>query len=226
VLVSRKSQPQRFQAAGFTIVELMIATMVFSVIMLIVATVVIAFSRSYYGATNAAHTQETTRTTIDAVSQSIQFGSQPFSPGISSADTSLNYFCAGGYLFAFNQGVRYDGAAPTNTNAGLYMLPVTSACAVPATLTGGRQLLGKDMRVMRLTVSPVAGDTQRYQVSATLAYGNDNDLFCKVGDACPPSAPLTNEQLVAAGPNLACITGTGAEYCAVSSLTTVVQKRT
>lgn len=212
-------------SAGFTIIELMIATLVFSFIMLMVAVAVIAFSKNYYRSTNVAHTQETTRTIIDAVSQSIQFGAYPFSAGATTADTSLNYFCSGGYLFAFNKGVIYDGGAPTNTNAGLYMIPAPAGCAAPTTLSGGRQLLSKGMQLVKLDISPVIGGTNRYQVAVTLAYGNGNDLFCDLTGPCPRSVDLTPSQLIAAGSDLRCITGSGSEYCAVSSLTSVVQKR-
>ncbi len=60
---------------GFTLVELMIATTVFSVILLGATTAVIQIGRMYYKGVIASRSQETARRVIDEISRAIQFNS-------------------------------------------------------------------------------------------------------------------------------------------------------
>ncbi len=89
---------------GFTIVELMIATLVFSVILTVVTMGVISFSNRYYKGVHASTTQNTTRNIMDTITQAIQFGEARVDP--SGAN---NFFCAGGSVFMFDaSGAMYD----------------------------------------------------------------------------------------------------------------------
>ncbi len=58
---------------GFTLVELMITTSIFAVILLGATAAVIQVGRMYYKATVTIRTQETSRRVIDEISRSIQF---------------------------------------------------------------------------------------------------------------------------------------------------------
>lgn len=74
---------------GFTVVELMIATLVFSVILTVITMGVLSFRNRYYKAVNASTTQNTTRTVIDTDKvRLIQFGSAQVVP----TDPSKTYF--------------------------------------------------------------------------------------------------------------------------------------
>jgi prepilin-type N-terminal cleavage/methylation domain-containing protein len=73
--------PQTEKSSGFTIVELMISTLVFSVILLVVTFGIVHFTNSYYRGINGSTTQDTARTIVDSVTQAIQFSSGTITSG-------------------------------------------------------------------------------------------------------------------------------------------------
>jgi prepilin-type N-terminal cleavage/methylation domain-containing protein len=58
---------------GFTIIELLIATVTFSVILLIITGAIIQFSKVYYKGVVSSRTQEAARSVVDEVSKAAQF---------------------------------------------------------------------------------------------------------------------------------------------------------
>lgn len=193
-------------ADGFTIVELMIATLVFSTILVLITVGVLYFSRSYYASINRSTTQNTARAIVSNISQAIQFTGTAIA---TTADTGSSYFCAGGNIYVFKPGVQYQGGTASAANPGLYVAPSTAGCASPAGLdynnAQSQQLLGKSMRIANLSVSNVGN--QLYVISLTLAYGDDDLLSATTGS------------------DVVCKSQLGSQFCAVSSLNTTVQRR-
>lgn len=202
-LPQKKIRPE----AGFTIVELMIATVVFSSILIVVAAGIVQFTNSYYRGVHASSTQNAARSLTDAVSQAVQFGSADVSDG-------LNVFCAGGQNFTISAGALYDGAS---NSGGARMSPQTVGCA--ATASNGKQFLSRNMRITTARLTGSLGGV--YSFTVTVAYG-ENDLLC--AGSCT-STPPTNAELVAAGDNISCKPGKGSQYCAVSTIRTSIKKR-
>ncbi len=189
----------------------MIATLVFSVILTVITVGVISFTNHYYKGVNISATQNTARSIVDTISQAIQFGSAQITIG-------GNYFCAGGYVFTY----ATTGALYTGSQTGLYMSPMGSVCQ-PATapLTGGKQLLAKNMRLTNLTVSPV-GSGNLYNISVNVAYGPD-DLLCS--NSQPGTCKGTNTMVFWPVTDITCRSTVGSQYCATSSLKTTVEQR-
>lgn len=201
---------------GFTVVELMIATMVFSLILTIVTTGVISFTMRYYKGVNSSTTQTTARSVLDTIGQAIQFGSSTVRPTL-AAD---NYFCAGGYSFTFDKGALYSGTG----NGGIYMAPMGSVCG-PQT-SGGKQLLGKNMRVTALSVDLISGTGgagSLYKINLGIAYGAD-DLLCSP-TASPGACSGTSNLASYWRSDIQCRGSTGSQFCATSKLTTIVEQR-
>lgn len=69
-------------AQGFTLVELMIATALFSSILLLITFGLLSIGQNYYKGKNSARTQDVARRVIDEISQAIQFGDAAPSPEI------------------------------------------------------------------------------------------------------------------------------------------------
>jgi prepilin-type N-terminal cleavage/methylation domain-containing protein len=203
---------------GFTIVELMIATLVFSVILTVVTMGVISFSNRYYKGVHASTTQNTTRNIMDTITQAIQFGEARVDP--SGAN---NFFCAGGSVFMFDaSGAMYDGLAGQR---GMYVAPKVGDACVDQALTGGRQMLGKRMRIAAMSVTQVAGVSTMYRAQVVIAYGEDNALCApSLPMGCSPSASYSAVNFINR-PDVTCKPGNGNQYCAVSRLTANVQKR-
>src|SRR5262249_25193419 len=59
--------------AGFTIVELMVATLVFSTILIVITYGVLSFTRAYYNGVTNSTTQDTARNIISTISQAVEF---------------------------------------------------------------------------------------------------------------------------------------------------------
>jgi len=207
------------RSAGFTIVELMIATAVFSLVLLVVTTGFLAFTRSYFRGVNTAATQSAARNITDVISQSVQFE-------LDSADLSRienGVFCLGSRRFSYVPGQKYDGTA---TTTGLVSRPFNGGSCQDSPATDSDtsdtvQLLGKNMRVASIKIAPDPnGET--FSVETIIAYG-DADLLCSDAVDCRGSDEITNWADQSAG--LRCRAVSGSQFCSVSALKTVVTKR-
>jgi prepilin-type N-terminal cleavage/methylation domain-containing protein len=199
---------------GFTIIELMIATSVFSVILLLCTIALLQIGRTYYKGLTESKIQQAARSIIDEISRGIQFSGNPIASTPTGAGSSY-VFCIGDQRYSvmldqevennpssMHQGYHalvsdnYPGcnnSSPKNTNFGT------------GTLTNGaRELLGLNMRLTSLSVSNVA-NTNLYSINLRLVYGDD-DVLNSTQTACARVSA-------------------GTQFCAVSELDTVVQKR-
>ncbi len=219
------------EQSGFTIVELMIATLVFSVVLLVITVGVLHFTSSYYKGINSSTTQTTAQNAIDSVSQAIQFSSN----GSAGTDVSPpGLFCAGSQMFLYSLGVQYQGGTPSAANWGLYMFPNphTSNCSTTGigSFAGGTELLGKGMRVTNVSVLTIDPVKNLWQISLTLTYG-DSDLLCRTTlgggtkGSCQQTAPTYALTDTVSGTDVSCKSQIGSQFCSVAALSTVAQQR-
>lgn len=205
---------QHSRERGFTIIELMIATLIFSVILTVITMGVMSFTNNYYRGVNNSTTQNTTRTILDTISQAIQFGSAPVYLPI----PVNNYFCAGGYSFTYDKGVLYT----ETSQMGLYMAPMGALCsATTIPPTGGTQLLGKNLRLTNLEVKSVG--VNLYSVTVSIAMG-PYDLLCSPS-LYPAGCNGSPTVFWSTANDVTCRSTVGSQLCATSTLTTVVEKR-
>ena len=202
---------------GFTILELLVASTVFAIILLVVATGVIRFTDSYYKGITESKTQSASREIMNEISQSIQFG-KSFS-SLTGA-SGVQGICTDNTLYSYKVGQQVTDSSP---NAGLnqdyhgLVVSTGGACAgaTPSLPNGSalpansRELLGQHMRLSSLTVTN-SGDL--YTIRVRVIYG-DNDLLT------PVVTGSTNWALEK------CSSGPGTQFCAVSDLNTTVQRR-
>jgi prepilin-type N-terminal cleavage/methylation domain-containing protein len=227
---SKKSLGSR----GFTIIELSIATLVFSIILIVVTAGIIQFTNQYYKGLTASSTQTTARAISDAITQDIQFSpattnsvTETPTPGSVSPPYA---FCAGGHLYSYQLGKQVSKSGTGTQNKVFHALvedtnPPVSACGggTPTaeslssqTLTGAnspsteREMLDPNMRLADLSVKNTVG-TNLYVVTVRVVYGDD-DL-------------LTNSSNDPTAANAVCKGQAGSQFCATSELTTTVQKR-
>lgn len=195
---------------GFTIIELMIATVVFSLVVLVITVAVMQFSRQYYRGVVASSTQGTARSIIDDVTRSIQFNKE----GIYELreGSVIKGYCVGGvkrYSFEpFQQALGNRHSLVTDTvNAGCSTStpPLDiSAINAPLSTPNAREMVGERMRIAKFNITSSGG---LYVVTVKVVYG-DNDLLTSTTNA-----------------DMQCKTGAGSQFCAVSELTTTVKKR-
>lgn len=192
---------------GFTIVELMIATVVFSMTLMIVATGFVQIGRMFYKGITQAKTQEVARNVLDEVSRNIQFSVGDVrcvdntSNPCDTADMS-GTLCIGGthYIFNLNQVV-------TSTTPALRRA-VTSSSAACGTLTTGEERLAQNMRLVDFTVNCLP-NPDICDISMVVAHG-DTDLL---------NVDMTNRTAKCFGSR------SGTQFCAVTNLKTSVLRR-
>jgi prepilin-type N-terminal cleavage/methylation domain-containing protein len=203
-----------YKSEGFTIIELLVSTLVFGVVLLIITTAILQISRVYYRGITEAKAQNATRNIVDTLAQNIQFNGGNVTPTPPNPTAGASYaFCIGNQQYSYTLGYQL---ADNPTSAQTYHALVNQnlpgcVSSSPAqnvrnqTVTG-RELLGPSMRLAKLEVTSLT-DTL-YKISVRVVYGDD-DL-------------LTNPNAADAN----CIAQrAGTQFCASSELTTIVAKR-
>jgi prepilin-type N-terminal cleavage/methylation domain-containing protein len=228
----------KINKAGFTIIELMIATVVFAVIMLIISTALIQIGRLYDKGMTASRTQTVARNIMNDIAQSIQFDkgsirgtneSLPDDIEVTTATNLSRSICIVDRHYSY-----FIGQQVSNTSHGLVALNGSGCGGDPAqnltaaTLAAGsEELLGDRMRLTRLAVEPVSSDSPNtYMVTIGVMYG-DTDLICSPSllDNCTNELVLSVEELAEAD-DLRCKNiRSGSQFCSLSELSTVVERR-
>lgn len=235
-VVAEPDMPQ----AGFTIIELLIATLVFSMVIMVILYGVLDFTHAYYSGVNSSSTQDTARNIMNTVAQSIEFSGSDITttPATFPAAGNLVSFCAGGTTYVYSWGVEYNSSTgPSSTNAGLYA--ITGGCqTLPFAISGGQELLANHMRITDLTVTQSPANARLYTITLGLAYG-DGNLLCNASDTnhpggCLPgatqntaTASVVGNSSYAGGPenDVQCLRITGSQFCAHAGLSTTVSLR-
>lgn len=216
----------RTQQHGFTLIELMIATTVFSVILLGSTTAVIQIGRMYYKGVVTSKTQEIARRTIDDIARTIQFNdAQIFEPlpvdymatGISDGTVTVRAVCIGTTRYSYVLNAQVDRQNDFNKHRLRHALwqdtvddPSLCGNNMPdlsqeQPSPDGRELLGRFMRLQKLEVKH---DEDPTALSVGIIYGDDDLLL---PDATNPTNCRGAIQ--------------GAQWCSVSTLTTQVRQR-
>lgn len=223
-----KLTKSRIDSRGFTIIEFMMATTVFSVILMGVTAAVLHMGTAYQHSLYTSATQAATRNLVDSVAQAVKFsaGDVNFVDG-----GNTDAICVGNRQFLFVPGRQLAGPTPATATryAVLTRQNVTGSCPVPDAVSGPvsgqpNELLGKNMRLSKLRVDPAPGEPALHIVTARVLYGDD-DLFCIDTATCDPSSNtvLTIDQLQ--NDNVRCRSTSGSQFCAVSELSVSVYRR-
>jgi prepilin-type N-terminal cleavage/methylation domain-containing protein len=194
---------------GFTFVELLISSAVFSVVLLLCAVGIVQVGKMFYKGVTINRTQDTARRVADDLSQSIQFGNTQTGnfrqTGISGSNLSL---CLGEVRYTYNTGVALSANQHVlwkdRIATGASCTPVNLSVPVPS--INGVELLGENMRIPRINVPPPSSGV--WSVDIIVAYGEDTDIFLN------PSNPTQCKS-----------SNIGGQFCAVSRINTNVIKR-
>jgi prepilin-type N-terminal cleavage/methylation domain-containing protein len=190
---------------GFTIIELLIATTVFSVILLLISAGLIYIGKVYYRTTEQTKTQEATRAIISEITQAVRFSGGDIIVGVDA-------FCVGDIMFVPNENVMVIGA-----NTGLVRSGYTGTCqATNANPTAAgnpaTDLVPKGMFLREFTVTNSAS-TDLYTIKVHLVSLPDDESV----NAADGTSQLFDGTYCRGGP--------GSEYCASSVLETTIKKR-
>ena len=202
---------------GFTIVELMIATAVFSVILLMLTFGIIQISRQFTKGVITTDTQTVARNATSSISQAFQFDggqlidqTRDLTPPYKQTPGKTYWFCIADNMFAFKLGVELGQSSNNNVLVEQQLTGNTCPIVDPflAPLPGKvTELLSPHMRLSQLNITKITPGV--YRVAIEVAYGDD-DLLSNPSDTT--------------GQNT-CKGQTGDQFCATSKLTTIIEQR-
>jgi prepilin-type N-terminal cleavage/methylation domain-containing protein len=141
--MGRNIKPNSLQN-GFTMVELMIATSIFSVAILIASTVIIGISKTYQKASYITKLNDASRNFHQDIKNSANSGASI----VKGSVATLDYICTSNTLYYFTA----SSGNVINTPKGLFKKTVDNCASVTAgDLNGGVNILPKDAYVSEVT---------------------------------------------------------------------------
>ena len=200
-------QPQT--ESGFTIIELLIATLVFSTVLLIATYGIIQIGRTYTKGYIGSLTQNTTRSIVDQISQAIQLtGPNSVTTGSSGNFESV---CIGPvrYTYVLNAELGSGG----NTHVMVRDQPGLVPNCTPNVnfASPGTELLSTNERLVNFQVLQVGACATNtgclWQINLSVLYGNDNVTI---------GTPNRN--------NCSTIEN-GGDFCGIATTSTTVEQR-
>jgi prepilin-type N-terminal cleavage/methylation domain-containing protein len=247
------SKLRQLNQKGFTIVELLVATAVLSVILLIVTMVMVGIGNLYYKGVNQARVQDNVRSLTDEISQALQLDDgTTFAKQRPVAPQVVGRVCINNvrYSYVLNKQIGSTDVETGDTvQHVLWRDKVTAGtCSLltdfwkndPNTIAGhgtdGVELIAPHSRLTSFDVDRADADSP-YVIKIGVAYG-DGDLLCNesvVGDCdstedetLPAHATHhTNLQIdyTHSPYEIICRGHLGDQFCATSALQTTVIKR-
>lgn len=206
---------------GVTLVELMIATVIFSVVLVLIMAAFLFVSNDYIRGYVQSQTQETARSIMQQVVQDIQVKSSGTIPPLTPVN-GIQAYCIGDHRYSFklDNEIGAAGALPDSLVADTQ---ATCAASAPQDIslasnlsTTSKELLGKHMRLGAFTINQVAHTTGSYTVTLEIVYGDDSSTGGPVNKFGASPGPY-----MYSCPRISI----GGQFCAISNLTATVQQR-
>jgi prepilin-type N-terminal cleavage/methylation domain-containing protein len=211
--------------SGFTIVELLIATSVFAIVLIVAQAMFVQIGHLFYRGVSITNTQAAADHIFQDINGNFQ-NAQTFQVGNYSASGGYDYYCIGNTRYTYHIDNMIDtDAAPVHTAGGNFgilkdtLKGTGNACATPcqesdpcvggAALSNPVELLGDHMRVEKFLISQPVKTSNLFNVSIIIAYGDTNSLTYK--DPADLSTVL-------------CKGEEHNNFCAVSSINTAIYK--
>lgn len=213
--------------SGFTIVELLVATTIFSIVLMVILSSFLQIGRMFYKGISVNNVNETARSFVDAVASDVRIsGNVTNTRNDNAPGSTKRFFCVGEhrYTFVLNRKVGAGDLRPASNSiqAGLMQDTVSGgACPHPSVSGSGtspQQLLGPDMQLNRMVF---ACNTTKCDIQAhVIFYGADNSVFASsIPDLDTPAEALTAPDAFCSGSLLS------TQFCATADINTVVTTR-
>jgi prepilin-type N-terminal cleavage/methylation domain-containing protein len=233
----------RLDKAGFTIMELMIAVTIFSLLLLLSTEVLIGIAKIYDKGVNMSNTQDVARNIIQSLSSSLQYSGQQVEYSnanyfINGQPVNIEAICIGDTRYSYLTGFPGTGTTWRHflwkdimANPGTcWPLDIVNdatpscdnfaadICSNSVAGSGG-EMLGSNMHLAYLSVEPATSGSgsQLYKIGVGIAYGLE-DLFIA---NTPNSPPAYNSSIH----NYMCNSGSGQQFCTTSNLYTLASER-
>ncbi len=222
---------------AFTIVELMIATAILSIILVLVTAMMISIGNLYYKGTSQASLQDNIRNITDEMSQDLQLNGSALITGANVNPALPRSYCIGTTRYTYIVGLQISSSPGVgqsyhvlwrdNVPAGTcpdIAQAVFDSTSLP-TADPGTELIGPNSMLTGFTLTTGASP---FTLTISEAYGPPT-LLCDTGTPGDCSAATTNSNHIW-NPNapvgeIICKGLSGTQFCATASLTTTVSER-
>lgn len=212
------NNPKSNNETGFTLVELMIATSVFAIILLVITAGLIQVGRMFFKGVSITNTQEEARNITESISQAIQFSGESVTTEITPNADGTKGFCAGNKRYSYVIGKQLVDGTPEDDKQSNHVMVLDnidscngSTQAQPI-ISGGltsssRELMGAKMRIANLELKSISLTDRKdvYSFKIRIISG-DTDLLTADLQNCKQDSG-------------------GSQFCAASELSTTIQKR-
>jgi len=205
---------------GFTIIELMIATTVFSMILVMVSAMMIGVGKLYNKGINQSRVQSNVRSITDEVSQQLRLSAKDSvlpQDAVTTDGVTSDAICIGKYRYSFVvnkklgdwKHVLWRDDKPATGCATL--TPTRMNSSAPSTGLNGTELIAANSRLTAFTIT--GGGKAPYTVEIGVTSGDY--------DAANQDNSLSNASGQCTGDSA----GKGTEYCASAKIKTIVAQR-
>ncbi len=159
---------------GFTIIELLTATSLFSLVLLVALASFLRVSQLFYKGLIIDRSRQASQTILDSMRGDFNANS--------TITIGESYFCIGNIRYSYSFFNEVDTSKESSTNYGLVkdVLPGGAGCKDPVSqpFSNPQELLGNKMRLSQLTIVRAlpakAGNV--YALTLKIAYGDDGAL--------------------------------------------------
>jgi type II secretory pathway pseudopilin PulG len=201
---------KKLNKKAFTIVELLIASMVFTAVLMLCMEGITRIAKAYTKNASISKSSEFIKSLTEEITQQVKYGSSV--PSVSNTEgANITRICVGGNAYRVVLNSKSTDAVKKKQDTNCSSYAVTS----PDFFQGADNLAPSGMRVLNFGIS--SADNKVWQVDMRIALG-DNDLL-----EDSSGVPLTNPS--ANFKTAKCRSGAGGEYCAAMSLSTTVIRR-
>lgn len=235
---------QRFKPAaseaGFTIIELLIATLIFTVILIVITLCVMQFTRQYYRGVIASRTQNVARQLMDDVVQTIQFAPgtvyelHHLLPSDSPSASPVGYCVGQSARYSFRLDQQVTDSPPYGAHQGPHALvaDTTGGCSTATAALDVRKpnvLTAPDPNIPSPPTPPTDAREllgmhmrlAKFSIDRISGGPLDGAYTVTIRVVYGDDDLLTDP----ASPDTQCKSQVGDSFCAVAELSTTVEKR-
>lgn len=193
--------------AGFTLVELMIATMIFSIVLVVILASFLQIGRMYYKGVSVSSTNEATRAVVDDITNDVRLAQQVTNPLPEGAGSPYNYFCVGQHRYSYeisttDHKVTSNQVSSPNASSpnGVVQDNIGNGCPNPSQPggagTAAQQLLGANMQLndLKFICTALSGSVNSCSLTIRVVYYGADDTVLKPS-ATDPNATCSGNLL-------------------------------
>lgn len=217
---------------GFTIVELMIATSVLAIILLITTLIMTSIGALYTKGVNQSKVQDSARSLLDSLAQDIQLSNGSVTAG---TDSNGHYLCVNNVRYSYVMGRQLNTAGNMHTLwRDIAPSPCTSAAplgnASLDSISPGTEMIPDRSRLTRLCITSSNGSCDPsgvgpYTIEVGVVYG-DSELLCNADSAYGSECSSTGANHInVENADIRCRSQVGSQFCATATLATTVTTR-